>query len=91
VMMSPMIGSAIGSPSPTTAAEAITPRLTKPSTCMLAVRDKGGAPEAIPRAKPNLGRDLISDEPDDTSEGKEPKVGQRPWVKEPLNRLPQRD
>src|SRR3954466_3585009 len=59
--------------------------------CMLAVRDKGCAAEAIPGAKPNLGRDLISDETDDTGEGKKPEVGQRPRVKEALNGLPQRD
>ena len=61
------------------------------STYTYLVGDKRSAGESIAGAKPNLGRDLIADEPDDTGEGKQPKVGQRPWVKEPLNRLPQRD
>ena len=58
---------------------------------MSAIGNERSTGKAIPGAKPNLGRDLISDEPDDTGEGKQPKVSQRPWVKEPLNRLPQRD
>ena len=60
-------------------------------SCMSAIGNERSTGKAIPGAKPKLGRDLISDEPDDTGEGKQPKVAQRARMKEPLNRLPQRD
>jgi hypothetical protein len=54
---------------------------------MLAVGDKRGTAEAIPRAEAYLRSDLVPDEPDDSREGEKPEVRQRPRVKKP-NRSP---
>src|SRR5438876_2349173 len=59
--------------------------------CMLAVSDKSSTAQPISGAKTYLCSDLVSDEPDDTSERKEPEVRQRPRVDEPLDGLSKRD
>ena len=49
------------------------------------------AAEAIACAEANLCRDLIPDESDHAGQGQKPKVCQRPWMNEPLNRLTKSD
>ena len=78
-----MIGSAIGTPRPTTTALAMTPSETKPST-------RAWFPSAI-SAQPHLSRDFVSDEPNGSGRRQRPEVRGRLRVKQTSHCLIQGD
>jgi len=59
--------------------------------CVVAVGDKCRAAEALAGAEADQGGDLVADESDRAGGGECAEVGERLWVDQPLDRLPERD
>jgi hypothetical protein len=92
VIANPISGSAIRTPSPTTMAEAATPRETKAVDAgVVAVRDQRRAVEPRPATEAHPCRDLVPDEPHDAGRREHPNLRQLLRADQPIDRFVQSD
>ena len=88
----PIRGSAILTPSATTAADATTPSETKPSTRrVMTVGDEGRTVQSVSGPKPHACREFVAEEPDHAGNRERAEVVEAVRVNQALDRFEGRD